>query len=823
MTIRRAAALPLLVAVALSALAVVVPTAGRAGAESGDPRSTGRVLIVSIPRLTWPQVVGHDVPNIERFLAESSVGDLSLRTIGPRTSLGEGYITMGAGNRAGVREADAGRMLTSTDLYENGTAADAYHRRTGWDPDDKLLQLSIAAIKATNNRYLYGAEPGALGEALSDAGFHTSVIGNDDVELSAAGLVTFDPSSPTGEPSDGPADETAVGDGSDSAITGTIEPLNGENRPAGLAVMDDQGQVPSGSVSRKLLVRDKDAAFGIALSEEKVLEAFDSAWVDESVTLVELSDLERADLYASRAAAGQAKILFDRALRRTDHLLGELMKRTEPGDLVILASPASPRVHETLTPVAIRGPGFASGTLSSGTTRRGGYVTLPDLAPTILDHVGIAKPDSMTGSPIAATNDGDTSPARFENFIEKNEATKFRDAAATTITVLFVIMQVVLCGLALAALIRGSAWLRRSAALLGLVTMCLPVVTFAMGLGRLYRVGFWPYLLVMYAGAGLLAWLSLQIGRRTDDRRRAVVTPLVPVALTYALLVADILVGGHLQLNTVFGYSPLVAGRFSGYGNPAYSLLSMATIILACGLWTVFDGDRPGPSRRRLLVVIIAMFCLTIVVDGHPSLGSDVGGVLSIVPSVFLVLWLLLGRRIRLRTVLLAAAATLTAIAVFAIIDLQRPVTQQTHLGRLVRSTFGDGGGDGLTTTIERKINANITVLTHSIWTWTIPLALIVLARISWRRPRMIDSHLEDSPATRAVLWGGICMCVLGMAVNDSGIAIPAVMFMLFLPYVLYQVLTPAEPVAPPAGSDDEPPALEPDPDPERQLAGADA
>ncbi|WP_426572905.1 hypothetical protein [Aquihabitans sp. McL0605] len=811
-------------AVALVALATLVPLAGSAAtaAPAAPATSTGRVVIVSIPRLTWPQVSRSDLPNLKRFLAQSAVGDLSLRTIGPRTSLGEGYITMGAGNRAGVRDADAGRMLSASDLYENGTAADAYHRRTGWKPRGQLLQLSIAAINATNDRYLYGADPGAMGTALDRAKFRTSVIGNDDVELSAAGLVTFDPSSPTGEPSDGPADETGLGNNPDPAITGTIEPLNGENRPAGLAVMDGQGQVPQGSVSRNLLTRDKDAAFGIALSEREVLAAFDSTWGDRAVSLVELSDLERADLYRSRAAAAQASILFDRALTRTDHLLGELLKRTKPGDLVVVVSPASPRAHETLTPIAIRGPGFSSGTLSSGTTRRAGYVTLPDIAPTILEHLGVTKPESMTGSAIAATNDGSTSTARIDSFIQKNEATKFRDAAVMTITILFVVMQVVLCGLALAALIRGTTWLRRSAALLGLVTMCLPVITFALGLGRLYRIGFWPYLLLMYVGAGLLAYVSVWFGRRTDDHRRAVLTTLIPVALTYVVLVVDILTGGHLQLNTIFGYSPLVAGRFSGYGNPAYSLLSMGTIILACGLWAYFDGDRPGPARRRLLVGIIAMFCLTIVVDGHPSLGSDVGGVLSIIPTAFLVVWLLLGRRIRARVVLLAGAATLLVISLFAIIDLQRPETKQTHLGRLVRSTFGNGGGDGLTTTIERKINANITVLTHSIWTWTIPLALIVLARISWRRPRMIDSHLPNTPATRAALWGGICMCVLGMAVNDSGIAIPAVMFMLFLPYILYQVLTPAEYVAPPADGADDGPGPVPDPEPEPALVGAD-
>jgi hypothetical protein len=69
------------------------------------------------------------------------------------------------------------------------------------------------------------------------------------------------------------------------------------------------------------------------------------------------------------------------------------------------------------------------------------------------------------------------------------------------------------------------------------------------------------------------------------------------------------------------------------------------------------------------------------------------------------------------------------------------------------------------------------------------------------RRPRILEDRLPDDATTRATLWGGICMCVLGMAVNDSGIAVPAVMFTLFLPFVMHQVLT--DPIAPPSADDD--------------------
>src|SRR5699024_5750389 len=132
------------------------------------------------------------------------------------------------------------------------------------------------------------------------------------------------------------------------------------------------GEVPAGSVANDLLVKDPESAFGVWLAEDEVLEELDGAFGDRSVVLVELSDLERADYYRRRAEAGQAGVLFRRYLERTAARLARILRRTGPEHLDTVASPVAPRSGGTLTPSAARGPGFASGVLRSGTTRRSG-------------------------------------------------------------------------------------------------------------------------------------------------------------------------------------------------------------------------------------------------------------------------------------------------------------------------------------------------------------------------------------------------------------------------------------------------------------------
>ncbi len=171
------------------------------------------MLIVTAPALRWSDLASSDVPNLEQFLAHSSVGLLSLRTLGARTSLGEGYVTIGSGNRASVSTAIAGLALEPTEHFEEGTAAQAYARRTGIDPTGQLLHLGYPAIARLNSGYLYGAEPGALGAALLDAGRSIGVVANGDlgIALPADPVPTepTPPDTPAGEEETPPPDAAA--------------------------------------------------------------------------------------------------------------------------------------------------------------------------------------------------------------------------------------------------------------------------------------------------------------------------------------------------------------------------------------------------------------------------------------------------------------------------------------------------------------------------------------------------------------------------------------------------------------------------------------
>ncbi len=252
---------------------------------------------------------------------------------------------------------------------------------------------------------------------------------------------------------------------------------------------------------------------------------------------------------------------------------------------------------------------------------------------------------------------------------------------------------------------------------------------------------------------------------------------LIVTGGTVAVIAIDLVTGGHLQINTVFGYSPIVAGRFQGIGNIAFAVLAGAvtvTAALAVHKW--------GP--RRGLVIAAALFVVAIVVDGAPQLGSDVGGVLALVPGLAIAGFLLTGRKPNWKVVAIGAVAGLAVLAGFLALDLARPPESRTHLARL----FLDIKSQGLhvlTDTIVRKARANLRVFRTTIWTYFMPAALAVLG-VLVLRPRGRWSELaRDYPRIRAGLIGGLVVAILGFAVNDSGIVIPAVIFSYLVPMAL--------------------------------------
>ena len=747
-------------------LAVVLGcAAGTASAAGGgDDRRAERVVVVAIPTLTWGLVADEAPPALTGLLSRSAVASASVRTIGADTTAGEAYATVGAGNRVAVGDELGGIAFPADGEVDGEAAAVVLARRSGAPVGGAaVVHLGMPAIATANDRLLYGAEAGALGSALRAGGLTAAVVANADREAD---------------------------------LDIEAEPLRA-HREAVLAVADRSGTVAAGEVGSTLLARDPTAPLGSRLDPDAVVAAFARA-APADVVVVELSDLDRADAfraYATPAAAADAR---SRALAATDGLLGRLLEQIDlDRDLVLVLAPTAPRGPAQLTVAAMAGPGVEPGLAESGTTGRPGYVTLPDVAPTILSALGVDQPGAMNGAPISAVGGARPDAATWEARAEDNERALFRNRATGPLTVVFIVLLVV--GLAVAAVALSGArprpgW-RRAASLLQLVALAVPLVSYLAGLVREDRLGVVGSILAVLAAAVVVAVLARLAGVLVgghDRGTRAILPPLLLLSATAVVLLLDVFVGAPLQIDTAFGYGggAIVAGRFTGYGNLAGGLLALSVIAATTGAWGLLQlrrGAEAGPSPRAV-AAIAAAFAFTVVVTGLPGLGRDVGGVLAIVPGFALVLAVLTGVRVSWQRLVLVAVATVGILAVFGAVDLLRPAERRGHLGRLIAQTAGDQGTSGLATVIERKVVANLTILGSSVWSIVIPVAFAFLAFLVWRPPRTMATLLRV-PGLRAFLVGSLATCALAALLNDSGIAIPGIMLTLLLPYLAHVAL----------------------------------
>ncbi len=497
-----------------------------------------------------------------------------------------------------------------------------------------------------------------------------------------------------------------------------------------------------------------------------------------SVTAGDVAVVELADLTATGGDRPARVASADGALNA---LLASIDRE---GDLVLLVAPAAPGERAELTVVALAQPGATShrsttGALRSATTRRAPYVTLPDVAPTVLQALGVDIPTSMNGT--AFTIEGGRSPST-KSLAQLNRRTVFRDRAVGPCAVVLVVFVVLS---AVAHRLRQ----RRLALVLGRLGLALPTVMFISGAVAFERLG-WAYgplvalATVTVAGAATLAaarWAPLANGVRWPTVEVAL------VALLFVTLMGDVVSGGHWQIDTPFGYSPTVAGRFQGIGNLAYAFLAPSALLIAC---LVFAGrDSAG---RRPLWTAGTVIGATIVVDGAGVFGADLGGVLALVPAGAAALTIASGRRVTLARLVTAGIVAVGVVALFAGLDLLRPASSRSHLGRFAaRLIHGD-----FSSTVNRKLAANGHVLVSSPWTMMVPVLFAAVVMVAFRRS-FGDADGARGRALRAAGWSLAILGVVGFLANDTGVVIPAVIMAVTVPVFGELVATPTDRATP--------------------------
>lgn len=714
--------------VALLAAIAVAVFAPAAGAQP----SCGHAIVFTLPGITWDDIHRVRPPNLLEVADRAAIGSMAVRTNSARTTYASGFVTIGAGSRMDGGGSSGG---VATAGAEQGPLSLGV-RAAGVDEIEELAEEAG-----------YDARAGALADALQGTS-PVFALGNSDPGLK--------PPSPLGHA-----------------------------RWALLAAMNSSGFVGAATHER-ILVEDPDAPFGVRTSPEAMHDALDAALAGDCSTLiVDPGDLTRADQIATLDGA-PAPAEQETALLAADDLLGYLLGKIHLStDLLLIVSPTSPGWdEETHLGVAIAaGPGFDSGaTLRSASTRADELVTLPDVAPTIVEFFGVKRPDEMLGRPFVDTSWSDPRAAigeRVRSMVELNEEAVYSHGIQADIATGFVVFQVLIYILIIVLLWRterksladrrlGTRWLELGA----LAVVAFPLASYLATPIDAHEVGLALLVPIMVAiDIALVAAISVVV--RPPLARLFGLT-----AATLLVMVVDLVLGGPLQFMAIFGNDPINAGRFAGLGNIAFAILGTCSLITASIL------VHRWPQSRGVLLTVIAIFVVTVVADGAPQLGSDVGGVLALVPALVVTFLLLTGRRASWKVVMVSALGAVVALAIFLAVDLSRPVDAQTHLGRFFEDVRARGPGVFFDT-IERKARTNLRIFTSTIWTYLVPPALLLIIYLVLR-PRGRWQRLALAyPRLRAGLIGGLVLAVLGFAVNDSGIVVPAMVLSFLVPMAL--------------------------------------
>lgn len=730
----RRAAIVLLAVAAIGAL-LVAGQATRPASEPLLPGGADQVVLVGVPHLSLDDL--DDLPHLSRLAREGAAAALNVRTLSTRPSVAEAYATLGAGDRVRATVAGADQAVTADAPLEGSTAAETTARRTGRQPQGSIIVPAIASVVA-NAGSAIDSEPGALGEALRRGSVETAVVSNADQVAPDGDYV--------------------------------------QRRPAALAVVDRAGSIDAGTVlADDLTVPDPAEPYGVRSDLDAVLAHTLAALEVADVVVVDPGDTVRAVAYAPLATPDAAQAARWRALLRVDELVGQLVAAVDDRTLVLVVGMTPPTRDWQLTPVVAVGAGIGPGTLHSPSTKRDGLVTLTDLAPTVLEVLGQPVPSPMIGSPLRHRDAAfDVDAAQ-----RTDELAGSREGVYYPMAVTYIVVQAIAYGIAVALLAVGQRgrWVQ---------VLRLVVLTFAAWPLATFVERAIPGIEHVGDARQALVWVvAIAIAAAAARARRHPLAPLAWVCgLTVVVLVLDVATGADLQLSSVLGYSPHTAARYVGFGNTAFAVLAACAVVVAA-LHVHY-----APRRGDALVTAGALFAVVLVADVWPTLGADVGGVLTMVPVFGLVLFVMTGRRVSWKAVVVAGLATLAVLALVTAVDLARAPEDRTHLGRFAA---GIGEDDSFLTTIQRKWSTNVRLLGRTIWTWMVPIAaafmvyVLVIAR-GWQRLLPVGSPL------RAGVIGTLVAGVVGWLVNDSGVVVSALVFVFLGPYLTLLALQPDPP-----------------------------
>ncbi|MFI5711137.1 hypothetical protein [Kribbella sp. NPDC051620] len=423
--------------------------------------------------------------------------------------------------------------------------------------------------------------------------------------------------------------------------------------------------------------------------------------------------------------------------------------------------------------------------LTSDSTRRPGLIQLTDVTATVLrgvgkelDPAGEEQPGPLDGNQLAVDGDRHTdSAAVIEDRLDTNE--RFEHPRPMLIAVAMTLLAAQL--IALGWFLKTRSRRARSTSEFTLLAQGGFFIAVFLSTATVWWR--WPspglslYLVVLAISAAFAAiarvvlkqWAALGI-----------------LAAAYLILLVDGVLGTPLQFGSMFADGPVIGGRFYGFGNSTFATLAVAALVMAG--WAAQRLLDQGQSRVKAALAVLAIGGLAIIVDGKPGWGTDFGGIIALTPAVLLLAWLAWRGSISLKALIGVGVAGAVAVSAVAFLDYLRPEDQRSHFGTFVARLLDGDVGDILI----RKLQMSLGFF-HTPAGWFM-LAGVVLAMLATIRPDKVPfgsyrTFYASRPMVRPTLLALSTCGLVGMLLNDAGVALPAIMAGFTLPLLVAHLL----------------------------------
>jgi hypothetical protein len=420
--------------------------------------------------------------------------------------------------------------------------------------------------------------------------------------------------------------------------------------------------------------------------------------------------------------------------------LRQILSRSSPGQLVIATQSPPEAAILPLLPIAASGLGDPGG-LTSDSTNLPGLVAGIDIAPTILQYLGLEAPEEMKGQ--AIRSEGERNEDKLTPFRDRlDELGPRRNPALVMIGLAW--LALFLAAGAIAGLERSRLPVRRIG---GLAILWIPtVILIPAALGNPSRE--LEYLIIAFGCLGL-GWLS----DRLMPWPRA---PLIPAIVGLSAITIDLALGSHLITRSILGPNPGYGSRFYGVGN---ELKSGLMVLLLAGVAAALTGR---PKSKQSALIVLACGLLLGAVLGSGRLGAGVGAAFIVAGASAVAAMMMLPGRMSGKRILILILSPVIGLGLLAALDALT-AGGQGHLSNSVLSLDSFGA---FFETVERRS----TLAWQQLWRDAMPVVtlLCLLAAAFAIRNRSIFRPF-DGPIWPAALVGGLAGGLVGSFTEDSG------------------------------------------------------